>query len=337
MQKSDTLVIEMTITPRAPLSITMPPVKGVQENNWGNFPVMPVGQTDEGELIHSGYLPATTVRGAMRRGAAMAIIGKRGSITAAEAYEMILGQNAASEQEQDSINLQAIADERDAKPIVDLFGAGLGFKSRLDFIGHFMPAHPVLPVAIASVRKDLDATDGALEALSAEDRDLTILRVDMNSRRAAAEGLVEQLERKLKSRRNPLASEQIPEVKADLAEAKKLLKTVNADAEAKLGKDAMKVSTRALFQHWALPPNIPLNGTLVVRKYRDRDMDLVMAGLDSLSRYPVLGGHSARGAGGNIEFVAKMRLNGELIRSVSSGGIDCPAKITDLTSGVGAG
>lgn len=326
------LTIDMTITPRAPLSITMPVSSGGTSNRYDNFPVMPVGQDAEGQLVETGYLPATTVRGQMRRGAAMKEIRARDGVSAADAYELIVGQNAESEKEQEKIDLQALANEREAKPIVDLFGAGLGMKSRLDFLGHFMPEHPVLPAAFTSVRKDIDVTEGALEALTEDERKLTTLRVEMNHRRSAAEGLVETLERKIKSKRNPLPAEDLPEAKRELAEAKKLLKSVNAEIEEKLGKDAMKVSTRAIFQHFALPPNIPLRGTLLVRDYRDRDMSLLMAGFDALSFLPVLGGHSARGAGGNIEFVADMRVNGELIRTVSSGGIGCPAKIVDLAA-----
>ncbi|MBF9060311.1 hypothetical protein HKCCSP123_14090 [Rhodobacterales bacterium HKCCSP123] len=324
------LVIELTITPKAPISIAMPVARGGHENRWGNFPVMPVGMDDDGQLVESAFLPASTVRGALRRGAAMSIIGKRGGVTAATAYEMIVGQTADAEKEQEKIDLQAIADEREAKPVVDLFGSGLGIKSRLDIVGHFMPPKPVLPFPITSVRKDLDTTEGALEALTDEERETSILRVELNGRRAAAEGLVEQLERKLNSRRNPLPVEDKPAVEADLKEAKALLKSVNDEIKAKLGEDAMKVSTRAIFQHFALPPNIPLSGTMIVRNYRERDMDLLMAGFDALSRHPVLGAHSARGAGGNIGFKADMRLEGKLLRTVTSGGISEPAKIVDF-------
>ncbi len=330
MNPSKNLVIEMTITPKAPLSISMPVARGTSENRWHNFPVMPCGQNDEGGLIETAFLPASTVRGAMRRGAAMSRIQALDGISAAQAYEMIVGQNSDSEKEQDKIDLQAIDDERNSKPIIDLFGAGLNIKSRLDFLGHFMPDNPVLPVSITSVRKDIDTTEGALEALSEDDRELSILRVDLNSRRATSEGLVEQLERKLKSRRNPLPAENVPEVEKELAEAKKLLKSVNEEMKEKLGAEAMKISTRAIFQHYALPPNIPLKGTLLVRKYRDRDMDILMDAFDALSRQPILGAHSARGGGGYIDFVSEMRMDGMLIRTVSSGGIDRPAKIVEF-------
>ena len=318
----------MTITPRAPLSISLPAAAGTRGNQYGNYPVMPCGQDDDGELIETGYLPASTIRGIMRRGAAMPLIeAQAGGVSAATAYELVVGQTAESEKEQERIDLEAIASEREAKPLVDLFGAGLGMKSRLSFLGHFMPTTPILPFPISSVRKDLDSTPSLLEALTDEEQKLSILRVELNSRRASAEGLVSQLERRLMSRRHPLPEEEVPVVEAELAEAKKLLKSVKDEIEERLGKGAMKVSTRAIFQHWALPPNVPLSGTMMVRNYRDRDMDLLMAGFDAFSRSPIVGGHSARGAGGNVEFIAKIHLNGELIRTVSSGGIGCPTVV----------
>ena len=324
------LVIKMTITPRAPLSITMP-ATGIRSGNpYNNFPVMPCGKDDEGELIETGYLPASTIRGIMRRGAAMPQIeAHAGGVSAATAYELVVGQTAESEKERDRIDLEAIAGERETKPLVDLFGAGLGMKSRLNFLGHFMPETPIMPFPIASVRKDLDSTLGVLELLTEKDKEFSISRVELNSRRAAAEGLAAQLERKLMSKRYPLPEEEVPGVEKELAEANKLVKAVKSEIEERLGKDAMRVSTRAIFQHWAMPPNIPLSGTIMVRDYRERDMDLLMAGFDALSRLPIVGGHSARGAGGNVEFVAKMHLNGELIRTVSSGEIDCPAVVVE--------
>ena len=327
MEKQN-LVINMAITPRAPLSITLPAATGTRGNQYGNFPVMPCGQDDEGELIETGYLPASTIRGIMRRAAAMPLIeAEAGGVNAATAYELVVGQTAESEKEQERIDLQAIANERESKPLIDLFGAGLGMKSRLDFLGHFMPTTPVMPFPIASVRKDLDSTPNLLESLTDEEQELTILRIELNSRRSAAEGLAARLQRKLMSKRYPLPKEEVPAVESELAEANKLLKSVKSEIEERLGKGAMKVSARAIFQHFALPPNIPLSGTMMVRNYRDRDMDLLMSGFDALSRLPVVGGHSARGAGGNVEFVAMMHLNGELIRTVSSGGIDCSAVV----------
>ena len=329
MEKQN-LVIDMTITPRAPLSITLPAAAGTRGNQYGNFPVMPCGLDDEGELIETGYLPASTIRGIMRRGAAMPLIeAQADGVSAAIAYELVVGQTAESEKEQERIDLQEIASNRESKPLVDLFGAGLGMKSRLDFLGPFTPPTPVLPFPIASVRKDLDATPGLLESLTDQEQEMATSRVELNSRRSAAEGLVAQLERRLMSKRYPLPEEEVPAVESELAEARKLLKTVKSEIEERLGKGAMKVSTRAIFQHFALPPNIPLSGTMMVRNFRDRDMDLLMSGFDALSRLPIVGGHSARGAGGNVKFVAKMNLNSKLIRTVKSGGIGCPAVVVE--------
>ncbi len=61
------LIAEVAITLNAPLSIAMPVAEFTTRNEWHNFPVMPVAFDDEGAPKNSGFLPATTLRGALRR------------------------------------------------------------------------------------------------------------------------------------------------------------------------------------------------------------------------------------------------------------------------------
>jgi hypothetical protein len=57
------LIIHGTITTVGPLSISMP-----DGGNYGGFPVMARGIDEDGNLKRTGYLPATTLRGFLRRG-----------------------------------------------------------------------------------------------------------------------------------------------------------------------------------------------------------------------------------------------------------------------------
>ena len=66
------IVIDANITTIGPLSITMPVATGGRANQWNNFPVTANGMDDDGNLQMTGYLPATTVRGMMRRAAGIA-------------------------------------------------------------------------------------------------------------------------------------------------------------------------------------------------------------------------------------------------------------------------
>jgi len=62
-----TLIIRATLHTVGPLSIKMPKPEGGRENEFGNFPVMTRGVDETGQRLQTGYLPATTLRGFLRR------------------------------------------------------------------------------------------------------------------------------------------------------------------------------------------------------------------------------------------------------------------------------
>lgn len=310
------LTAEVTIRTEAPLSISMPVAERTRPNEWENFPVMGVGQDEDGGLIRTGYLPASTVRGALRRYAvlpemeAAADAGK--PFTLPEAYMALIGQDSESEKQPDEIDLMAIRKEREANPIVDLFGSGLGVKSRL-IVSNFVPDIPVLPQPFTNVRKDLEDTEGVIDTLADEDRGLYLERNVANRKRSQAEALVTKLQRDI--RRKTQAGEDVGDLQEQLRAAEDLVQRYEE------GMGGMAVSTRALFTFFALPMGLELKGKLVVRGYMDRDLPILLRGLDGLSRYPILGAQSARGCG-EISGHAELRLNGEVCRIVRFGGFN---------------
>lgn len=312
-----TLIVSIIIRLEAPLSIAMPVAEYTKPNKWENFPVAPVGFDDEGQPIQSGFLPATTVRGAVRRFAVlpeMEAAAERGEHYRLErAYAELIGQDPGSEQQPDEIDLTAIKQAREASPIIDLFGSGLGVKSRL-MVSNFVPDHPTLPMAFTAVRKDLGDTEGVLEAMTEEDRSAYLAREDANRKRAQTEALVTKLKRE-ESKASKTASDDAADLKVQLEAAEKLA------AKYKDAMGDMRVSTRSLMTSYALPQGLELKGKFVVRSARDRDVDILLRGLDGLSRWPVLGAQSARGAG-EISGTAEFRLDGNLIKSVSLGGFE---------------
>ena len=209
-----TIVINASIATVGPLSIAMPVAEGVQANRFNNFPIVTRGLDDDGNKQQTAYLPATTVRGFLRRAivthqmAQAAAAGKH--YTLQKAYADLIGQDAASESK-DDIDLLKLRQTREDNPVLDLFGSGLGIKSRL-LVSHFMPTHNVLPEVFTGVRKDLEDTDGVLDSLSAADRDLYLGRSEANSRRASALNVVKGLERKLRQARK--AGEDTSELEA---------------------------------------------------------------------------------------------------------------------------
>lgn len=322
---STRIVINATITTVGPLSIRMPKPEGARDNEWDNFPVMTRGVDEAGNRQQTGYLPATTVRGFLRRAVTL-----RNMHNAAEAgkpyklpqiYSEMIGQDAESEKQAGDIDLLALRQAREASPVLDLFGSGLGIKSRLK-VSHFLPAVNVLPEAFTGVRKDLDDTEEALELMDPADMAAFLGRSDSNNRRAASAAVVKQLEsqvRKLEKKGEP-----VPE---DVAKA-----LLAARAETEKFKDAMgemQNSTRTIVQHHALPAGLPLSGRMVIDNARERDLLLLDAALNALSLRPLLGAQSARGCGeiaGQFQFFDG---EGQLLKTVTVGGFQ-PAKIAKI-------
>ena len=61
------VIVKVTLRTKGPLSLKMPVAEGARENEFDNFPVMTRGVDAEGNKLRTGYLPATTVRGFLRR------------------------------------------------------------------------------------------------------------------------------------------------------------------------------------------------------------------------------------------------------------------------------
>lgn len=304
------ILIETTFTTVGPLSITMPVAQGAQANQWNNYPVMSRGQDDDGNLLRTGYLPASTVRGLLRRSAGLAEMRRRGpgNTTLQQAYSDILGQREDTREETDLIKLQSL---RDADPILDLFGSW-SVPSRL-LVSNFLPAQNVLPEAVSGVRKDLDDTEGALELLGDVERQRFNARSHSNSIRADKEGQLQQAKRakaKADKSGNTAQSEQLSA----------LIESLTAEvAELKASMGSMANSSRTLTQYYALPAGLKLLGRIVIRKPKPRDLDLLQEGFDAMSLQPVIGAQIARGCG---EFTAQFDIyqGGSLMRTVSTGG-----------------
>lgn len=318
------IVIQALVTTVGPLSIRLPEAEGVLPNRFNNFPVMARGVDAEGKLQQTGYLPATTVRGFLRR----AIVTHEMAQAAAQghpyslqkAYADLIGQDAESEKSE-GVDLLKLRQLRQENPVLDLFGSGLGIKSRL-LVSHFLPAVNVLPEVYTGVRKDLEDTEGVLDLLAGPDRDNYFGRNDANSRRAAASAVVRQLEAKLRKARKDKAD--TAELDAALAQAK----TLAAGFEEQMGE--MTNSSRTLTSYWALPAGLELRGRIVIERARGRDVDMLVLALEALSRRPVLGAQSARGCG-EIAGVFDFMAGGVLAKRVSIGQWSA-AQVTNFSS-----
>jgi hypothetical protein len=310
-----TTIINATIHTVGPLSIAMPVAEGGTANAYKNFPVMARGVDEDGNKKLTGYLPATTLRGFLRRAVVLREMKKAASAgtpySLQRAYTELIGQDAESERaEEEKINPVVLRKAREASPILDLFGSGLGIKSRL-MVSHFLPATNVLPDAFTGVRKDLEDTDGVLDMVNAADVETYLGRSEANSRRASAEGLLSQLKRKLSAAKRK--NEPADDLEKQVAEMQ-----AKADAlKAQMGD--MQVSSRTLVGHYALPADLDLKGRLVINNSKDADLEMIEHALDELSLRPVLGAQSARGCG-EISGTFDITVDGVLRKRVTIGG-----------------
>ncbi len=331
MKNSNSILINSTITTVGPLSIKMPVAQGGIENRFGNFPLFTVGakemQGKDGESYtakeHTGYLPSTTVRGFLRRAIvtdAMTRAAEEGNhYTLQRAYADLIGQDAASEKSE-KIDLLAARKLRDENEVLDLFGCGISMSSRL-LVSHFMPAGgAALPEFVSVVRKDLEDTEGVVEALTPFDRDAYYARGDSNSRRADAAGLAADLKRKLKAASKK--GEDVKGLDAQLKEAEALV----AKFEVQMGD--MQNSSRTLAGYYALPPGTVLTGKIIIERPRDRDLPMIELALDALSRRPLLGGQVARGCG-EIAGSFDVLKGGVLLKKITIGGF-APAAVVNF-------
>ena len=311
------LILTGEITLVEPLSISM----GGKE--YGGFPMIP-RYVEDGSLEPTGFLPATTLRGRLRRGYVkreMKAAAERGEhYSLKQAYSEVIGQNAESEKEAGEIDLVEVKETREASPILDLYGSGLVIASRLR-VSNFFPENNVEPNKLQTFRKDLDVSDEILQSLSKEDQDRFYNRKDLNSRRSKWETNVEKLNRDI------AAAKRKKEVTADLEAQKKEAEKKYNEVLTEMG-DMMKVSSPLPVEWYALPPGLKLFGKIVVVNDKPMDLEILEAGLDDLSRDPVLGAASARGCG-EIEGEFAVSIDGEHKKTIRFGGYK-PIEVENL-------
>ena len=314
-------IFNMVLTSEQPLSITLPVAEYTRANKFANSPVMTRGLDAEGAKQETCYIPATTFRGMLRRHVVVPLMEERARngdhYTLDEAYRDLIGQDAASEQQPDEIDLMALKNMRAQNPIVDLFGLGLGVQSRLK-VSHFLPEHNILPEVFTTARKDLgDADDGAiLDLVRDEEREKYLKRANANSKRSAAESLLARLV-KQKKKDGPSA-----DLDAQIAA------TESKVEEYRDAMDGMTNSSRTILTHYAMPAGVQWTGRLIITNSTEKDIDALCGALDRFSSYPMIGAQHARGCG-EISGIANIETDRRLVKRISFGGF-APAQIDNV-------
>lgn len=311
------IIINATLTTVQLVSIKLHDQEG--------HPRMTRGVDSDGQPRKTAYIPATTVRGKLRRLCvqplmqAAAAAGKPWTLH--QVYEAMLGQDAASEVGEE-IDLVALKKRHQDNHIVDLFGAGLGVKSRLSVV-HFMPLVDVTAEKFAFVRKDLDSDVNVLDLMSEEEVNRFVDRNANNSRRSAAEALVKKLGTQIrKSQKSEL----------DVTNLKAALTLAESQRDALvLAMGDMKNSTKQLPTYEAMPAGIELKSRIIIDKGTCKDLGTLMGALDLFSRTPVLGGQTAWGCGEVSGSFEMWDQNGTLLGVVTVGGYT-PSEVSWMAS-----
>lgn len=312
------IIIDATLTTVQPVSIKLPDQEG--------HPKMTRGVDSEGHPKKTAYIPATTIRGKLRRLAVQPLMEAAKAAgtpwTLHQVYEAMLGQDAASEGSED-IDLLALKKRRAENHIVDLFGAGLGVKSRIS-VGHFVPVVDVAPEPFAGVRKDLDSDLDVLELMDDDEVNKFVGRNTTNSNRSEAEALVKKIGSQI--RKAEKAAQDVTDLKAalELAQGKRD-ELVSAMGD-------MKNSTKTLTSYEAMPSGIELKSRIIIDKATSKDLTTFVSALDLFSRSPVLGGQTARGCGEVTGSFQMTDQDGVLLGVVSIGGY-APSKVSWTAKG----
>jgi CRISPR type IV-associated protein Csf2 len=313
------IIIDATLTTVQPVSIKLPDQEG--------HPKMTRGLDSEGHPKKTAYIPATTIRGKLRRLAVQPLMEAAKAAgkpwTLHQVYEAMLGQDSISENSED-IDLLALKKRRAENHIVDLFGAGLGVKSRIS-VGHFVPVVDVAPEHFAGVRKDLDSDLEVLELMDDVEVSKFVGRNTTNANRSEAEALVKKIGSQIRK------AEKAGLDAADLKAALELAESRRDELVAAMGD--MKNSTKTLTSYEAMPAGIELKSRIIIDKATANDLTTFVSALDLFSRSPVLGGQTARGCGevtGNFQMTDQ---DGAVLGVVTIGDF-APSKVSWTTKGL---
>ncbi len=275
------------------------------------LPTMIRGINEIGEPLRTVYWPAAALRGALRHGAALADMQKGSKATLKDAYLLALGQDLEREESEAREKLEAQttgkkadkkpqdvlatnADRARVHPVLDLFGTWK-MPSRLQ-VSNLLPVINVAPDRFSYVRRDLDTNPELFDLLAPEDHQAFY---DRQQRQAEASRIGEQIDI-LNDAIKAAGKAKDAALKTELEAKRKALDDLKVDAKG----DDQSGNSKHLLTVECIPAGLVLQGKLVLQRAKPRDLDILLHGLDTISRKPLFGAHTARGLG-EIEATAR--------------------------------
>jgi len=275
-------------------------------------PLMTRGDDAEGRPLRTVFLPASQLRGRIRHEAAMAALHSKGApVKLEEAYLAALGQDLRPEEDraEELVRLREQQVLREAQPLLDLFGTWK-VASRLK-VGHLLPDVNVAPDSFSIIRRDLDSNEELMNLLPDEEQDRFYARQDSQSMASKVDGMIKVAERELRAAKKAKNEALTAELTQKLEELKTAKQSHKGDDESSNSKHLLSVE--------AIPAGVNLSGRWVIERARPRDLDVIVAAFDGLSRRPVMGAATARGCGEVSGAVVFSDSEGEVLLRIKFG------------------
>lgn len=352
---SNTLNIRAIFHTVGPIAISMPKTSTADTANKqaSSFPQMPVGLAADGKFLYTAYIPATTLRGKLRRLAtyptmkADAHAGNPWPLS--RVYAEVLGQDSVSEKknsdkkakaedanddsmDSDGIDLVKLKKLREENHILDFFGAGLSMKARFS-VTNLCPAPGVYlrPQTMSGVRKDLDSDPAMLALLSAADYEAFTQRAQAGSSRSELKPAIKKLRSQLSALKKIefRTDDQETKLEAITAELTRL-EAESASFSEQMGE--MQNSTKMLTSYDYLPKGVELFSHLRVANPTAKDLQLLLDIFNGFSHQPMLGGHVARGCG-ELKGVLHIEGPGQVLLGTASFGGFKPIEVSLTEAG----
>jgi CRISPR type IV-associated protein Csf2 len=310
---ANAIVLDGKITAITPISISQPltPEQARSRQSSGDrvtrLPRMPmfVG----GEVVSTVYLPASTLRGAMRHAAtdrlieALAETDKR--LTVSEYMAAALGgikDRKGDGEETRGVDLAAFAAARRDNPIISVFGSFAQSISGNLAVGMAIPEQPFIPATddiVTGVRQNALRKGDIANKIDAADL-ATFMEADRATVKAVAmKGGIGKLEAKLRVAKREKKTDEMAEINAEI-EAQK---TAQEEAFSESGRSVNLQQVLPGFEF--IPSGCVMTQRTVLRKPSIAELGVLLSALEHMARNPIIGGQSARGCG---QYTASWRI-----------------------------
>ena len=268
---SKNIFVKITITTVNPVSFSHHGQEGL--------PMMTRGVDAEGKHLKTVFLPAANLRGRMRHDVAMSVLEREGRAKLGRAYMLALGQSTDGRAEDEGDVQYKFGEQqalREKEPVVDLFGTWK-INSRLQ-VSHLMPMVNVQPDTFSFIRRDLDSNEEMFAMFDASEQDAFYGRQNTMSQASKAGDMIKvAVSALMKAKKAKASAAELHALEAKVAELK-ALKTAHKEEAGGDGNNS-----KHLLEVQAIPAGIDLLGTLVVRRARSRDLEMLIEALNRLS------------------------------------------------------